>query len=85
MLRKRDIMSKVKIGIIGYGNMGTSHVDNLMAGKVPNMELTAVCDISQPRREALKEKYPQIPVFADAEELYKSGLLRRGGDRGSPL
>ncbi len=67
-------MEKLRIGIIGYGNMGTGHVGNLMSGKVPKMELTAVCDIALARREAMQRDYPGIPVFADAEELYKSGL-----------
>ncbi len=67
-------MSKVKIGIIGYGNMGSSHVRNLKAGKVKSMEVTAVCDIQAERREAAKKNYPEIAVFADAEELYRSGL-----------
>ncbi len=67
-------MNKVKMGIIGYGNMGTAHVDNIINGKVPNMELGAVCDLSADRREALKNKYPDVPVFESAEELYKSGL-----------
>lgn len=67
-------MEKLRIGIIGYGNMGTTHVDNLMSGQVPNMELTAVCDISQGRRNVMQAAYPGIPVFDDAEALFRSGL-----------
>lgn len=67
-------MEKLRIGVIGYGNMGTGHVGNLKAGMVPEMELTAVCDISQARREAAKADYPELAVFENAEELYKSGL-----------
>lgn len=67
-------MEKVKIGIIGYGNMGTSHVANIMSGKVPNMEVGAVCDISGARRDVAKKNYPELPVFETAEDLYKSGL-----------
>lgn len=67
-------MNKVKLGIIGYGNMGSGHVRKLKAGKVKNMEVTAVCDISPEKREAVKTAYPEIAVFDDAEELYKSGL-----------
>ncbi|MBE6750774.1 MAG: Gfo/Idh/MocA family oxidoreductase [Ruminococcaceae bacterium] len=67
-------MKKVKIGIIGYGNMGVSHVDHVMDGKVPGMELGAVCDIDVDRRDALVKKYPNIPVFENYEDLYKSGL-----------
>lgn len=67
-------MEKLRIGVIGYGNMGTGHVGNLMSGKVPEMELTAVCDISQARREAAKADYPELAVFENAVDLYQSGL-----------
>lgn len=67
-------MEKVKIGIIGYGNMGTTHVANIMGGKVPEMELAAVCDIDESRRKAAEALYPGLKTFSDAEDLYKSGL-----------
>ena len=67
-------MEKVRLGVIGFGNMGTSHSQNVFEGKVPKMELAAICDIAEPRRAAAKEAYPDIPVFENATELYKSGL-----------
>ena len=67
-------MEKVRLGLIGYGNIGTSHTNHLTKGSVPNMELTAVCDIAEARRKVFTEKYPEIPVFESAEDLYKSGL-----------
>jgi len=67
-------MENVRIGIVGYGNMGTSHAKNVMEGKIPNLSLTAVCDIDAERRKAVNEKYPVVKVFSDAEEMYKSGL-----------
>lgn len=67
-------MNKVKMGVIGYGNIGTTHVQNLISGKVPKIELAAVCDISESRRKAFAEKYPGIPVFESAQELYESGV-----------
>ena len=67
-------MEKVKIGIIGYGNMGTTHVANIMGAKVPEMELAAVCDIDESRRKAAEALYPGLKTFSDAEDLYKSGL-----------
>lgn len=67
-------MNKVRIGIIGFGNMGTGHVANLTKGKIPNMELAAVCDTEEARRQAFKNAYPQVPVFKDAESMYQSGL-----------
>ncbi len=67
-------MKKVRMGVIGYGNMGTTHVRNLASGAVPDMELTAVCDFSEKRRNTCRSNYPEIPVFATADALYGSGL-----------
>ena len=67
-------MRKMKLGIIGYGNMGRGHTNNIMAGKTPNTELCAMCDTDPERRQVFAEKYPDIPVFATAEELMDSGL-----------
>lgn len=49
-------MDKVKIGIIGIGNMGSSHAKNIIAGKVPGGELVAICDISPDRLEWAKNE-----------------------------
>lgn len=67
-------MEKVKLGVIGYGNMGTVHCRNVAAGKVPKMELTAICDIEEARRNAAKENHADVAIFDNATELYKSGL-----------
>lgn len=66
-------MSKLKMGIIGFGNMGTTHANNLTKGRVKDMELGAICDIDPARLEAAKELYPDVPRFDNAEELYKNG------------
>lgn len=67
-------MDKVRFGVIGFGNMGTSHCNNVMAGRVPNMELTAICDNAPARFEAAKKQYPTVAVFDNATDLFKSGL-----------
>ena len=48
-------MSKIKLGIIGYGNMGSGHVKNILKGKCPEVELAAVADIDPARLEACKQ------------------------------
>ena len=68
-------MKKVRIGVIGVGNMGSGHANILTNGLILNAELTALCDIAEARRTELKKQYPEIPVFADAEEMMKSGLV----------
>lgn len=67
-------MKNVRLGVIGFGNMGTVHVKSVAEGKVPGMELGAICDIAPARCEAARQEYPQVPVFGEAEELYRSGL-----------
>ena len=71
---ERKKMEKLKLGVIGFGNMGTGHVKNVMEGKVPEMETGAICDSSPARQEAARQLYPQVPVFASAQELYESGV-----------
>ena len=66
-------MANIRLGVIGFGNMGTSHCTNVCGGNVPGMELGAICDISEERRKAAKGRYPDVPVFENATELYKSG------------
>ncbi len=68
-------MSKIKIGIIGIGNMGTTHSKNIMEGKCPDLELVAVADLKEDRLAWMKETYPQVKCFKSAEEMLDSGLL----------
>lgn len=67
-------MEKIRLGVIGFGNMGTGHVKSVAGGKVPDMVMGAICDIAPARCEAARRLYPDIPVFGDAQELYGSGL-----------
>ena len=68
-------MRKVKVGVVGFGNMGSSHVRYVIdEGKVPNIEIAAICDIDPAKLEKSKKLYPDIPVFDKAEDMYKSGL-----------
>jgi len=49
-------MDKVKIGIIGIGNMGSSHAKNLLAGEVPGGKLVAVSDLNPTKLEWAREE-----------------------------
>ena len=67
-------MEQIRLGVVGYGSMGTGHVANIVNGKVPNMVMGAVCDIAPTRLNAVKESYPDMPVFENATDLFQSGL-----------
>jgi predicted dehydrogenase len=64
-------MTKVRLGIIGMGNIGQHHAGYLSAGKVSRTELVAVSDAFP----AKLEKYKSLKIFGDGEELIKSGLV----------
>ena len=68
-------MEKIKLGILGFGNIGKVHTDNIVGGKCPQVELVAVCDLKEARLEEAKEKVPSIATFTDAEKMIKSGKI----------
>ena len=67
--------SKVRLGIIGVGNMGSGHIANILAGRCPEIEVAAVADINPARLEYAKSKIPEVAVFNTAEEMLDSGLI----------
>lgn len=69
-------MEQVRIGIIGIGNMGTAHANNIKDGKCPEIKLTAVADINPKRLEWAAEKLDSsVAKFSTAEEMLDSGLI----------
>lgn len=64
-------MNNIKVGIIGVGNMGSSHLKNITNGNVTGMTVIAVCDINPEKTNSAKEKYPELEIFQDYRELLK--------------
>lgn len=67
-------MSKIKLGIVGIGNMGSGHFYNVFAGKCPSVSVTAICDINPEKLEKAKE-HPEVASFTDYKEMLDSGLV----------
>lgn len=65
-------MDKVRIGIIGLGNMGACHVKSVCA--IPKAELTAVCDLNAEKGAKIAATN-NCRAFTDAEEMFRSGLI----------
>ncbi len=64
-------MKKVRIGIVGLGNMGHVHAQSILAGKIDRLELGAVADINP----AKLARVPQVKGFKTAAEMMASGLI----------
>lgn len=43
-------MKKVRLGIIGLGAQGGAYAGFIAEGKVPNMEIGAICDIDSAKK-----------------------------------
>ena len=69
-------MDKIRLGIIGIGNMGSGHATRIKAGNCPDFVLSAVADINPKRLEwAEKELGEDVARFDNAEAMLDSGLI----------
>ena len=68
-------MEQVRLGILGLGNMGSSHAKKIFEGQCPEIVLTAVADKKPDRMDWAKENLGDTAVFATAEEMIDSGLI----------
>ncbi len=59
----------LKVAIVGVGNMGSAHANNIYSGKIEKMELAALCDISAAKRVWASEKFEGVPVYADIDAM----------------
>ncbi|MBQ2955675.1 MAG: Gfo/Idh/MocA family oxidoreductase [Clostridia bacterium] len=68
-------MDIVRVGIIGVGNMGSSHAKRIVAGEIEGMTLAAIADTNPARLEWAKENCPGAELFSDAIEMMDSGKV----------
>ncbi|MDD5260385.1 MAG: Gfo/Idh/MocA family oxidoreductase [Methylacidiphilales bacterium] len=62
-------MKKLRLGIIGLGNMGTTHSHSILQNQSPRCELAAVADLKPEHQK----KFPQVDFFRDGMDLIQSG------------
>lgn len=63
---------KVKVGLIGLGNIGTTHVQYLT--ELDNVELVGVCDIDRAKADKYAETYGTTAYYEHLDLFNKSGL-----------
>ena len=66
-------MNKVRIGVIGIGNIGSVHALNIYQNKIKGAVLSAVCDINTGKLDWVKENLNGVSVFSDYKALIDSG------------
>jgi len=67
---------KIKLGIIGIGNMGSGHASNIVKGNCPELELVAIADKNPARLDWARKQYPEtVTYFDNAIDMLDSGLV----------
>ena len=69
-------MEKIKLGILGIGNQGSTYSKKILEGQCPEVELVAICD-RNPKRIAWAKENLDAPItyFEKAEAMLDSGLI----------
>ncbi len=62
-------MNTIRLGIIGLGNMGTSHAMNVREGLIPGIQLAAIADRKPARRDYAHENWPDVALFDEGLAL----------------
>ena len=69
-------MEKIKLGILGIGNQGSTYAKKILAGECPEVELVAICDGKENRIAWARENLDApITYFSSAEAMLDSGLI----------
>ena len=69
-------MEKIRLGIVGLGNMGASHAKKIKDGECPDIILTAVADLNPEKLSWAAETLgEEVARYADADEMFDSGLI----------
>ena len=63
-------MEFIKVGVIGIGNMGSSHVLTLAQGKIRGAKLAAICSRNEGRIEWVQNHTTEnVQIFRDEESF----------------
>lgn len=67
---------KIRLGLIGIGNMGSNYIGKITGGQCPELELAAVADTAPERIEWAKNTLPSsVTCFDDGLKMLDSGLI----------
>lgn len=68
-------MEKLRLGVIGLGNMGSEHCRLILSDRAREVCLTCVADLRQERRKWAEDNLPEkVKVYASGQELIEADL-----------
>lgn len=68
----------IRLGIIGMGNIGNMHLNNILEGRVEGVRVTAVCDIDQAKLDRVRSKEKvgvDMSYYTKAEDFFNSSVF----------
>lgn len=65
-------MNPIRVGVIGIGNMGSSHAKRFAEKQIPDAVLTAVCDHRTERLDWAKANLGDVKIFAEPDQFFKA-------------
>lgn len=60
---------QVRTALIGFGGMGQTYARMIYSGMIPELKLTGVCCRNEPGQQLLKQEFPGVAIYGDAEEM----------------
>ena len=63
-------MGKIKVGVIGVGQMGTYHAQ--IYRKLPQVKLAALCEYNDARRKQLETEFAGVRLYKDYKEMLEN-------------
>lgn len=63
---------QLRVALIGFGGMGQNYAKMIFAGMVPGMVLTGVCCRNAVGQRLLRESFPGVEVYTDADAMAAS-------------
>lgn len=67
-------MDKIRVGVVGFGNMGSAHAKNIFDGRIDGMVLTALCDTDEAKRKKAAEVFQNVKVFSSVTEMLATDI-----------
>ena len=63
---------QLRVALIGFGGMGQTYAKMIFEAQVPGMKLVGVCCRNEAGQALLRENFPGVAIYPDADEMARS-------------